>query len=241
MKALGKFNLLLISTLIFGACSNTDNLKEDNIDLSGITKWNAPAAEKKLSDVNDSFEEVKEHEDLFLEKAYDDRKVANVEVNEKNIDKVHDYYYEYKVSKGDTLMLIAFKIYGDYRMWKHLKEWNEKIVFSENLKKGSIVFYRPPNRKINPPVGKAYLISENESLSKISKKLYQDYKYWPFLYENNQYFIRDPKLIFPGFTIYYKNKKSYQGRKPASVDTRPVFERDPEMALEKDAKVPGSV
>lgn len=32
---------------------------------------------------------------------------------------------QYHVQKGDTLMIVAFKIYGDYRKWKDLREWNK--------------------------------------------------------------------------------------------------------------------
>lgn len=56
------------------------------------------------------------------------REVASVEITDKNVDVLTEYYLEYEVQKNDTLMLVAFKIYGDYRKWKDIKDWNENVV-----------------------------------------------------------------------------------------------------------------
>ena len=129
-------------------------------------------------------------------------------------------------------MLVAFKIYGDYRKWKDIKDWNENVVLGNKIKAGTKIYYKPTDNKFALPQGKAYLISRNETLGHISKKLYDKVRYWPFLYENNKRVVRDPSLIFPGFTLFYMDKKYYKGRKPSSVDTRPVF------VQHEDEKVP---
>lgn len=134
-----------------------------------------------------------------------------------------EYYLEYEVQKNDTLMLVAFKIYGDYRKWKDIKDWNESVIIGNKIKAGTKIYYKPTDNKFALPQGKPYLISRNETLGHISKKIYNRVLMWPFLYENNKRVIRDPSLIFPGFTLFYMDKKFYKGRKPGSVDTRPVF------------------
>lgn len=206
------FAFILSSSLI--SCGNNSNpLVEGNVDLTGIETWKSLENGKIIKDVGETLNE---------------RTLASVEITEKNVDVLTDYYLEYKVQKKDTLMLIAFKVYGDYRMWKDIKDWNEKVVLGNYIKAGTIIYYRPAENKFNLPKGKPYLISKNESLSKISKKVYAKANFWPFLYENNKRVIRDPSLIFPGFTLFYRDKEKYHGRSPRSVDTRPIHVKEAE-------------
>ncbi|PIP94727.1 MAG: hypothetical protein COW78_09545 [Bdellovibrio sp. CG22_combo_CG10-13_8_21_14_all_39_27] len=52
-------------------------------------------------------------------------------------------------------------------------------------------------------MGNPYLIKSGDSLSLISKKVYGDWREWPAIHKNNPQQIRDPNLIFAGFTLYY--------------------------------------
>jgi len=52
-------------------------------------------------------------------------------------------------------------------------------------------------------MGNPYLIKSGDSLSLISKKVYGDWREWPAIHKNNPKQIRDPNLIFAGFTLYY--------------------------------------
>jgi nucleoid-associated protein YgaU len=111
---------------------------------------------------------------------------------------------EYLPKKGQTLMWIAFEIYGDYRMWKDLYELN-KDVLNENqdISHRPLLKYRKPASAYTQPQGSPYLVKGGDSLSKISKKVYGNWRKWPSIYENNKKQIRFPNLIFAGFTLYY--------------------------------------
>jgi len=108
---------------------------------------------------------------------------------------------EYQVKKGDTLMLIAFNLFGDYRKWKELKSLNG---FDGALREGMVVkYYKPAQEFTWRPEGLPYLIKSGDTLGTISKDKYGTTKKWKSIYDNNQPLIRDPNLIFSGFTIYY--------------------------------------
>ncbi len=46
-----------------------------------------------------------------------------------------------------------------------------------------------------------YTIQSGDSLSKIAKEVYGDYKKWEALFEANREVIKDPDLIYPGQII----------------------------------------
>ncbi|MCO4753202.1 MAG: LysM peptidoglycan-binding domain-containing protein [Bacteriovoracaceae bacterium] len=112
---------------------------------------------------------------------------------------------QYTVKEYDTLMIIAFNIYGDYRKWKELLELNPNID-KKNMKLDGIkvVNYRPPEKVFTwQPLGEPYLIQKGDTLGKVSKKVYNTSKRWKEIYINNRPMIRYPNLIFEGFTLYY--------------------------------------
>jgi nucleoid-associated protein YgaU len=110
----------------------------------------------------------------------------------------------YRVQRGDTLMMISFKIYGDYRKWKELAEWN-KDKLKTKISAGTELKYYVPNEKFGwVPVGLPHLVKTGETLSIISKDKYGTPKKWKSIYDNNRPLIRNPNLIFAGFTLYYQ-------------------------------------
>lgn len=113
---------------------------------------------------------------------------------------------EYKVQKGETLMQIAFKIYGDIGKWKELRELNqEKFGKSPALRSGMELKYKAPaNAFVWNPEGVAHLIKTGETLGTISNTVYQTPKKWKQIWENNKPLIKNPNIIFAGFTLYYK-------------------------------------
>lgn len=114
---------------------------------------------------------------------------------------------EYKTKKNETLMLIAFKIYGDYRMWRELASLNKDVLGGNyDLSQRPILKYQKPLKPYAPPMGNPYLIKSGDSLSLISKKVYGDWREWPTIHKNNPQQIRDPNLIFAGFTLYYPSR-----------------------------------
>jgi nucleoid-associated protein YgaU len=115
----------------------------------------------------------------------------------------------YVVQKNDTLMMISYKIYGDYRKWKTLKDKKGRSIASNNLlRNGMTLVYNPAliRDKVDP-VGNPYLIKLGDTLGKISNGVYGSKKFWKSLWENNKLMILNPNLIFSGFTLYYLNKE----------------------------------
>ncbi len=112
---------------------------------------------------------------------------------------------KYKVQKGETLMQISFKLYGDVSRWKELKQMNSN-KFSKNtfLTPNSELNYMPPAQEfIWNPKGTAYLIKTGETLGTISNSVYQTPKKWKKIWENNKPLIKNPNIIYAGFTVFY--------------------------------------
>lgn len=112
---------------------------------------------------------------------------------------------EYTVQKNETLMLIAFKLFGDYEQWKQLANLNRDVLGNtNNVKAGMVLKYIAP---VEPfvwnPEGNPYLIKTGDTLGQISTNVYQTSKKWKLLWDNNRPLIKDPNKIFAGFTIYY--------------------------------------
>jgi hypothetical protein len=109
----------------------------------------------------------------------------------------------YIVQKNETLMTVAFKIYGDYRKWRDLKKWNEGTT-NTKISQGTSLKYYVPVEKIGwQPNGLPYMVKTKDTLQLISMDKYGTTKKWKKIYDNNRPLIRNPNLIFAGFTIYY--------------------------------------
>lgn len=109
---------------------------------------------------------------------------------------------KYKVQRGDTLMMVAFKIYGDYGKWRDIKRLNPNVKF---LSAGVELKYNVPSQKFGwEPVGDPYLVKTGDTLGLISKDKYGTMNKWRLIYENNRPLIKNPNLIFAGFTLYYR-------------------------------------
>lgn len=111
---------------------------------------------------------------------------------------------QYTVEKNETLMMIAFKIYGDYGRWKEIASANsDKLGSSFNIREGMTLSYTKPTEEFRwTPSGNPYLIKPNDTLGTISKDTYGVQKYWKNIWDNNKPLIKDPNIIFAGFTIY---------------------------------------
>lgn len=126
--------------------------------------------------------------------------VSDVEVNSGSTG-------EYVVQKNDTLMWIAFKIYGDYAMWKKIANMNPGAT--SGISVGQVLRYNPPMREFNwNPQGNPYLIKRGDTLGLISKSVYGNSGKWRSIYNNNRPMIKNPNIIFAGFTLYYLDNPS---------------------------------
>lgn len=111
----------------------------------------------------------------------------------------------YEVKKNQTLMIIAFELYGDYTKWREVYNLNkEKLKFNTKLPLGIKLKVPRPLKKYKRPEGDPYLVKRGDSLSIISRKVYGYWQNWPEIFDNNRDMIRHPNLIFAGFTLYYK-------------------------------------
>ena len=112
---------------------------------------------------------------------------------------------DYVVQKNETLMLIAFKLFGDYERWKELANTNSALLKgSTNVREGMTIKYVAPAEEfVWNPQGLPYLIRTGDTLGGISKNVYATVKKWKLIWDNNRPLIKDPNKIYSGFTIYY--------------------------------------
>lgn len=110
----------------------------------------------------------------------------------------------YTVQNGETLMIVAFKIYGDYSKWRDLARMNSgKLGSRYTVSAGTVLSYNPPAQPFQwSPTGNPYLIKTGDTLGTISTDTYGTTKHWRAIWKNNTPLIKDPNKIFAGFTIY---------------------------------------
>lgn len=140
----------------------------------------------------------------------------------------------YKVQKGETLMQIAFKIYGDISKWKYLRQMNEsKLSRNSALIANMELKYKVPEKIfVWNPEGNPYLIKNGETLGTISSSVYQTPKKWKKIWENNKPMIKNPNIIFAGFTIYYKgNGMANNSKKDQTISTIEKLDSSEEIDL----------
>ena len=109
----------------------------------------------------------------------------------------------YTVENNDTFMLISFKLYGDYSKWREIQMQNGGLS-SSNLRVGDVIKYtKPAEEFVWSPQGNPWLIRRGDTLGVISGEVYGVTNRWRDIYNNNKPMIKDPNLIFAGFTLYY--------------------------------------
>lgn len=109
----------------------------------------------------------------------------------------------YTVQSGDTFMLIAFKLYGDYRKWKSVADLNPGVSSAQLRVGDSLKYDVPAEPFVWNPKGNPHLIQSGETLGTISSAKYGTANRWKDIYTNNQPMIKDPNMIFAGFTLYW--------------------------------------
>jgi nucleoid-associated protein YgaU len=111
----------------------------------------------------------------------------------------------YTVKAGDTLMKIAFHLYGDVDRWKDLHELNQaKLKSGSALRKGMKLKYEAPNEAFSAEqLSHSYLIKKGDTLAGIADDVYGKKMKYKKLQAYNKRLIKNPNRIFAGFTIYY--------------------------------------
>ncbi len=109
------------------------------------------------------------------------------------------------VQSGDTLMKIAFEVYGNVYQWKALYKLNKHHISDPNhIQAGSqLKIHRPSSPPSIESHGEKYLIKAGDTLGIISNQLYATPSRWKEIWENNKKLIPNPDQIFSGFYLYY--------------------------------------
>lgn len=111
----------------------------------------------------------------------------------------------YVVKAGDTLMKIAFSIYGDLSRWRDLQNWNQAVLKDANeLKRGMQLQYEAPEVPFDrQQLAHSYVIKKGDTLAGIADEVYGKRSKYRKLQRYNQNLIKNPHKIFAGFTIFY--------------------------------------
>lgn len=205
-----KMALLCLLVSSFVSCSKFKKWKQDSSEPEVVSDF----GEGGLDGEDEAEEGVEVVEDETVDEAMDKAVAASEEyadMESKEQTARHDEpiaessgeMREYTVQANDTLMWISFKIYGNYLRWRELLEANPGLG-PEAVKEGMKIQYQAPSEEFNwNPEGSPYLIIGGDTLGIISNKVYGTTKRWEGLWNNNKQMIKDPNLIFAGFTIYY--------------------------------------
>ena len=124
--------------------------------------------------------------------------------------------------KYETLMLVAYKIYGDYSLWRVLADLNQDTLGGGiDIHPGMYLKYWVPVEGYSfIPEGNPFLVRRGHSLSLISDLVYRDWRRWKEIYAHNQPFIKNPNLIHEGSTLFYVPDSQVTSRQRVKLPKR---------------------
>ena len=217
MKLFNLF-LALIFTSIFISCSSGQNIKEEN-EVENQSEDSVALEDDNEYENDESINEDDYSKDTIEEQDDEVAQNSDMPIEEQNTNPISmqgGNVIDYTVKKGDTLMLIAFEQYGDYSKWRDIRNQNPDLNSFENLTEGQILKITEPNEEFSwRPEGAPYLIKSNDTLQTISQDVYSTTRKWMSIYKHNQPLIKNPDVIYAGFTIYYLEDGNYN-RVPAN-------------------------
>ena len=168
---------------------------------SGDTSRSVSSTNEFSDDFDEEFDEESDEESD--EDSDDGDEFAETEEESTTVGLNLDEEIEYTVEKNDTLMMISFKFYGDYAKWRSIQEMNPDV--GSILTVGQVIkLPKPEEAFVWSPSGEPYVIQKGDTLGSISQDKYGTKSKWRKIYENNKPLIKDPNLIFAGFTLYYE-------------------------------------
>jgi nucleoid-associated protein YgaU len=206
-----KISFLLISLLILSSCSGSKSAQKvdensPDVELSNTDEEIGTDESASVENEGESALDTEENQVTSNDEEIqiNDETSENQEIGDPEAYQPGEQK-QYVVQKNETLMLIAFKLYGDYGKWKNLVNQNPGLVREGNIvKAGTVLNYQAPASEfVWSPTGNPYLIKNGDTLGTISKDVYQTVSKWKLLWENNRPMIKDPNKIFAGFTLYY--------------------------------------
>jgi nucleoid-associated protein YgaU len=230
--------------------NSADDLFNKTMDETNNTQTANADAPNNISNNSD----VKTEAPVLVEEALPEIKTEEPAPEYSEAGKIKTY----RVQKGETLMQIAFKLYGDIGKWKEIKNMNsEKVTKNTFLKANTELKYKAPETPfVWNPAGTPYMIKNTDTLGTISNSVYGTKKKWKAIWANNKPLIKNPNVIYAGFTLYYTNggmanfvqPKSVQPAKQMAtnehVNSEPqkeVSAKVEEVNVDQESKAPASV
>lgn len=210
--------LFLLCSCSFNGSSNSRSLASLGDSTEAESLELAETSEDGVVSIISS--EIKDYEEVVADAASGPRQdsimdaaLATPEYQEEVKEEVHriieseSKFEEYVVQQGDTLMILAFRLYRDVFKWREIAQWNkERLNPSNDITPGDILRIKVLDLPLDTwqPMGDPYLIMQGDSLTKISKNVYEGtMKYWRDIWSNNPLLIKNPNIIYAGFTLYY--------------------------------------
>ena len=199
--------LALLMLTHLAACSSSDG---DSEELDGEEISEVDDSEFELEDDSlsgDESETLADEENIEIQ----DEALVVQDVPQNSLDEepvvINGEMGTYTVQPGETLMLIAFKLFGDHSKWRELASRNPGVD-SGRLASGMQLKYSAPAQPfVWNPKGNPHLIKTGETLGTISKDKYGTAAKWKDIYDNNRPMIKNPNLIFAGFTLYWLSER----------------------------------
>lgn len=210
--------LAFLTLFTLASCSSNKNVAQD---VDSQTQDSVGLEDENMYESEESVYEDKYSQDTIEPGSEPGSSPAAEQMSENHNDQSQSVSINgeqdiYTVEKGDTLMLISFKLYGDYTKWKSIQNLNPTLQSFDRLQTGTKLNVLKPSEKFNwQPSGSPYLIKRHDTLRKISTNLYETPKHWTHLFEHNKALIKDPNIIFAGFTLYYLSAQEIN-RDPAN-------------------------
>lgn len=202
----------IIGLLILQSCSFDSYNLVEQLGIEEDSKEEiVPSEDEMVFDLGE-FTAQEEHSILRSDSIFEDvpksnliEKEIQIDENQREAASVEEEAFDYYVVKQyDTAMKIAFYLYKDIRRWKDIKRLNgtTNLFTGQKIKVPAI----PETLNYTRPEGDPYLIKKDDTLGRISEKVYDGRsRYWINIWDNNKEVIDDYDLIFPGFTLYYKD------------------------------------
>lgn len=217
------FLLSLLAALALGAgCSSSQTAGDDGyLDMGNSPESGADAVgsipEDMLANDEAATEPVADEStdgaaaeasagsDPFADLADSENAGGALEVTEESGSAATGTTEKYTVKAGDTLMKIAFTIYGDIDRWKDLRDWNQAAIKNaSHLKVGTKLTYETPLQPFDAQErAHSYLIKQGDTLAGIADEVYGRKMKYRKLQRYNKKLIKNPNRIFAGFTIFY--------------------------------------
>lgn len=145
----------------------------------------------------------------------------------------------YEVQTGDTLMKIAFKVYGDVYQWRKVFDANsDRISDPARLVRGTQLRVDNAPSEAYYEGFERYLIKSGDTLGIIANDVYGTKTKWKALWKMNDGLIKDPNRIYAGFFLRYSDEGRTQSAPPLAAETGAEPVRNPSSFQE--AKVPSN-